>query len=468
VRELVDEVLAELNPDRPPREVWDGLPDEAARGVLHDCLVEASARLDAQRASERSEPDPEAQTLYEALTEGVPVVSYRWADQVKPERPVWMWRGWLVAGMLHLLVGRKGGGKTTFTAWLVAQLTKGTQLPGEDRPVDALRVGVLSLEEPADRVSARLDAAGADMSRVAILEEVIELTEAGQLLHRPWRLPKDVEALGRRIAELEVDVVVIDGVGYAIDGDSHNYAIVGTALTALGKMCERVGCAVVGIVHPPKGASDLDGPAIGSVAWTTVARVMWLLGADPNDPSGERRAVTVGPTNYRRPPSGFVFKIVEGEHEAPVVEGLTAADVSAGDLLARLPDDDDRSKREVARDWLDGRLGDGDWHRFTEILADAQVEQISERTLQRAATDLNVEKGRAGTGRDHHSRWRLLPTPENGLHGDPLGRSTDTRSDQGELALDGSELEDSRQGRSQAGVRSQTLPDAGTARGQDR
>jgi hypothetical protein len=359
-----------------------------------------------------------------------------------------------VAGMLHLLVGRKGGGKTTFTAWLVAQLTNGTQLPGDDGPMKPIRVGVLSLEEPADRVSARLAAASADTSRVAILEEVLERTEDGQLVHRPWRLPRDVEALGRRVAELGVIVVVIDGLGYAIDGDSHNYAVVGTALTALGKMCERVGCAVVGIVHPPKGAGDLDGPAIGSVAWTTVARVMWLLGADPNDPSGQRRAVTVGPSNYRSPSSGLAFKIVEGDHEAPVVDDLTEAEVSAGAILARLPDEDDRSKHQIAKDWLEGRLGGGAWHRFSEVLEDAEAERIAERTLRRAADDLKVEIDRCGSGRNHRSQWRLRPTPADGESDDSGGRSTDTPSDQGELSFGGSESENSGLGRSQAGVRS--------------
>jgi hypothetical protein len=64
VRELVEEVLAELDPDRPAREVWSGLPTDAATGILRDALREAAAR---NGAAFVSEGDPETNAAFEGV-----------------------------------------------------------------------------------------------------------------------------------------------------------------------------------------------------------------------------------------------------------------------------------------------------------------------------------------------------------------------------------------------------------------
>ena len=60
-------------------------------------------------------------------------LTHRPASAVEVTRPVWLWRYWLVAGAVQLLVGRQGSGKSTLAAWVVAQLSSGRPWPGEDR-----------------------------------------------------------------------------------------------------------------------------------------------------------------------------------------------------------------------------------------------------------------------------------------------------------------------------------------------
>ena len=83
------------------------------------------------------------------------------------------------AGNLHILVGRQGGGKSTFAAWLTAQVTTGRAYPDDPNVREQLNVATLSLEEADDRLVARLHAAGADVRRVQVLSDVLDTDDEG-------------------------------------------------------------------------------------------------------------------------------------------------------------------------------------------------------------------------------------------------------------------------------------------------
>lgn len=56
----------------------------------------------------------------------------------------------------------------------------------------------------------------------------------------------------RAIDDLDLGLVVVDGVGYWVTGGG--YTSVGAALTGLGSSAERTGCAILGLTHPPREA----------------------------------------------------------------------------------------------------------------------------------------------------------------------------------------------------------------------
>ena len=245
------------------------------------------------------------------------------ADTITPSKPEWLWDRWLATGALHLIVGRQGGGKSTLAAWLTAQVTMGRAYPDDPECRERCTVATLSLEEAPDRLVARLLAAGADVARVEVLSDVEDVDDEGRPFRRPWRLPKDCSVLETFIRDAGVRLLIVDGLGYSIVGDSHNYAVVGSALSALSGVAERTHCAIVGLTHPPKGASDPVTAAIGSTAWTAVARIVWVLGADPEDETEQRRVCRVSKTNYRPPDNGLGFTIGNDErYECGYVTGL--------------------------------------------------------------------------------------------------------------------------------------------------
>ena len=313
------------------------------------------------------------------------------ANTVTPSKPVWVIDRWVLRGALNLGVGRQGAGKTTFAAYIVACVTTPQTFPG-DEPREPMYAAVLSLEEPDDRVVARLKAGGADLDRVHLFGDVEDRDDDGRPYRRRWQLPKDIGVLGQAVKELGVDVVVVDGLGYSITGDSHNYSVVGSALAALAGEAERTDVAIIGLVHPPKGVSDPVTAAIGSTAWTAIPRVCFVLGIDPED---ETKVVArVSKTNYREPEHGVSFTIAgDDEFECGYVSNIKPSNITAEEITAAPTTTEERTERSDARDFLRNYLQDGPM--ASEDVAKAgEKAGVSRRTLFRARKDLGVISSR--------------------------------------------------------------------------
>lgn len=320
-----------------------------------------------------------------------PQLTYRSASEIEPSRPTWCWERWLCAGALHLLVGRQGQGKTTFAAWVIGQLTSSRAFPGDPANREPMTCALLSLEESADRLVARLRSAGADLERVLVLGDVEDVNDDGEPYRRPWRLPQDCSVLERFLADHGIALVVVDGLGYSVNGDTHNYGVIGSALSALASVAERTGSAVLGLTHPPKGGSDPVTAAIGSTAWTALARVVWLLGVDPDDDSKQRRVVQVAKSNYRYPDAGVAFVIGNDETlDVGYVTALGTSSVTAEALAAASVPAEERTEREEAREVVRSVLSDGPME-TADLLKLTRAAGVSDRTVERARRDLGVK-----------------------------------------------------------------------------
>ena len=368
-----------------------------------------------------------------------PRLVHQLASTVKVEKPVWLWPSWLVADAVQLLVGRQGSGKSTFAAWVVAQLTSGRPWPDGAEAHRPVRCGMLSLEEPAGRLAARLRAVGADLDAVEILGDVVDYDDEGRLCRRRWQLPRDCTVLADKIAELGLAVVTIDGLGYAVHGDSHNYAVVGSALSALAGVAERTGACILGLTHPPKGRSDAVTAAIGSTAWTAIARISWVMGFDPTDEDKARRVVRPAPgSNYRLPAHGLSFLVVNhDETEAGFVTALRSSDVSAEDITSPPEPEsaEELSKLGEARDFVRRTMADGPV-RAAQATAAASAGGIADRTLRRARLDEGVKALNRGTVGAPDWRWEQDVSPSGqasagGYFDDDLGQMGGTPFDQG-------------------------------------
>src|SRR5262249_2987163 len=97
---------------------------------------------------------------------------------VQPERVEWLWRDRIPLGKLTIIDGDPGLGKSVLTLDLAARVSVGKPMP-DNTPGRHGGVVLLSAEDGLqDTIRPRLDAAGADCSRVLALDSV--LAEGGK------------------------------------------------------------------------------------------------------------------------------------------------------------------------------------------------------------------------------------------------------------------------------------------------
>ena len=90
-------------------------------------------------------------------------------SDIQPEQVQWLWYPYIPLGKLTVIQGDPGEGKTTFVLAVIAALTKGEALP-EREPLDPVNILYQTAEDGlADTIRPRLDALGADGSRVLVI-----------------------------------------------------------------------------------------------------------------------------------------------------------------------------------------------------------------------------------------------------------------------------------------------------------
>ncbi len=277
------------------------------------------------------------------------------------------------------------------------------------------RVLLLSAEDGiADTIRPRLDAAGADVDSITVLDEVVE---GG--FGRPVELPLDLPHLERAIREHRIGLVVIDPLMAFLAGvDSHNDQSVRRALHPLSKLAEKTGSAVLVIRHLNKGSGKALYRGGGSIGIAGAARAVHLVAPDPEDDT--RRLLAPVKVNIAAKPAAVAYRLVpDDEHGCARVQWEGASRWAADDLV-NLEPADERADRVDAVQYLTGSLAAGP-RRTREVEEEAeQAHGISVRTLKRARKQLGVVAEQMPTGPAGRNEW-WLSLPQKG--GEAEGQS---------------------------------------------
>ena len=209
-------------------------------------------------------------------------------DAVKIEPTRWLWKNTLPQGMLTILAGAPGCGKTTIAISLGATITSGGNWPDKTACRFAGDVVVWSGEDTEGSLAARFKACGADMTRVHF---VGDLANGQKVSFDP---AKHMTLLETALAGLKAPRLLILGpVVSAIDGDSYKATEVRRGLQPVVDLASRVGCAVLGITHFSKGTAgrDVVERMNGSMAFGAVARVVLVAAKvqDSENPEESKR-----------------------------------------------------------------------------------------------------------------------------------------------------------------------------------
>jgi putative DNA primase/helicase len=340
-----------------------------------------------------------------ALTQAAPAVRLIRGDAVALEPVRWLWRGFLPAGMLTILGGAPGCGKTTIALSLAATVTRGATWPDGSRCTQAGDVLIWSGEDAPAVLAPRLLAAGADLRRVHFIDGVSD--RDGDAFD-PGR---DMELLEAEADKLQAPrLLILDPVVSAVAGDSHKGAEVRRALQPVVMLAQRLGCAVLGITHFSKGTNGRDPVerVTGSIAFAALARLVLVAAkvkAEPGDEGEGRRVLMRAKSNIGADDGGFAYAL-ERVEVAPEVEGQRvqwreALEGTARELLtdaeADPEGDEEASALDEAVQFLRSELRDGP-KAAKAIFKEARDAGHSERTIKRAKAELRAEsiKGKSG------------------------------------------------------------------------
>lgn len=93
-------------------------------------------------------------------------------SEVEAEEVSWLWYPFIPYGKLTIIQGDPGDGKTTLVLNLAARLSKGLALDEQENGTDPISVIYQTAEDGlADTVKLRLEEAGADCSRISVIDE---------------------------------------------------------------------------------------------------------------------------------------------------------------------------------------------------------------------------------------------------------------------------------------------------------
>jgi putative DNA primase/helicase len=335
--------------------------------------------------------------------DAMPSVRLVRGDAVTLEPVRWVWRWFLPAGMLTVLGGAPGCGKTTIGLGWAAILTRGGQWPDGSRCAQPGDVIVWSGEDPPAVTAARLTASGADMKRVHFVDGV---SDGGAF--DPSRDVPLLEAAAQKLAAPRL--LIIDPIVSAVAGDSHKSADVRRALQPVVDLAQRLGCAVLGITHFSKGTSGRDPVerVTGSIAFAALARLVLVAAkvkAEPGDEGEPRRVLLRAKSNIGPDDGGFAYSL-ERIEVAPEVEGqrvrwLEALEGTARELLADAEAEPDASEESSALDdaieFLKSELGEAP-KAAKAIFREARDAGHSERTIKRAKAVLQAESRKEKAG----------------------------------------------------------------------
>lgn len=330
-------------------------------------------------------------------------LTVRCLADVVPRELEWLWPGMLPLGKLSLFCGDPGLGKSFVTCDLAARVSNGAAWPDSDEPQHAGSVLILACEDDAeDTIRPRLDAAGADVTRIHIIDSVgVRNKERG------FALDADIPLLKREIAKhADVRLLIIDPISaYCGKVDTHRNSEVRTMLTPLIALAAELRFAVLGINHMSKGSGKSVYRGMGSIAFNAAARAALNFYKDPDDE--DRRLILATKMNLIEESIGVAYRIEDGV----VVWDDDPVDLTADEIEALGVSSDgnakgaarERAKEFVAATLLSGRMAS------TQLFQSAKHIGIKEKTLRRAMKDMGCVKSKDGM--DGGFSWALPDQP---------------------------------------------------------
>lgn len=346
-------------------------------------------------------------------------------SDVQARKVSWLWQNRIALGRLTVLAGMQGQGKSFVTCDLASRVSRGKQFP-DGSPCERGDVLFIACEDdPEDTIKPRLDAHQADHEKVFLLE-AIELKSEEKTRELFFTL-NDVEELEGTLEALpELRLVIIDPIGSYIGSSANSYSDneVRAVLAPIAELAKKHDVAVVLVAHTRKSpAKHADDMVMGSRAFTAIARSVWHLMPDSEDP--DKRLLLAGKNNLAASSDGLSFRI--NGHPAAIDWSKEPETRTANEVLEAMFEGNKRSSaKDLAGKWLKEFLGERQVVK-DEVLDAGREQGHSEKSINAASIDLGVVKKPIEYGGKYF--WWIPLKPESS-QSDPVSKN---RGDSGAI-----------------------------------
>ena len=307
---------------------------------------------------------------------------------VQPREAEYLAEPYLPRGMITILAGHAGQGKTTLALWLASHVSNGDLMPG-GKPGNVYYFTTENDESIVLRP--RLEAMDARLDRVMVMR-----SDARQLTLTDPRLFEM-----HKIFDGKPDLIVFDPVQSYVGKklDMNRTDDVRFMMDNLNKLLHATNAAVVLICHTKKAPMGFNGRPCelinGSSDFVNAARSVCFLGRDPARP--DVCVVAQEKNSLGLPGASLAFTIGE---DGAVHWSDEECELTAAQILTY----SDEKRRHAARPSeraqaaLRDLLAKNEKMRSTDILEACAKQGISRSAVYRARDELPIQKQRTGMG----------------------------------------------------------------------
>lgn len=321
-------------------------------------------------------------------------------ELVKVEQIEWLLYPFIPFGKVTIIQGDPGEGKTTMVLQIIAKLTRGepillnkkSQKEAQQDSEENLKQKVLSQDNPiqpvnviyqtaedglGDTIKPRLLAAGADCSRVLVIDD------------REQPLTMLDVRLEEAIMQTKARMVVLDPIqGFlGTDVDMHRANEIRPLMKRMAVLAEKYHCAIILIGHMNKnsnGKSSYRG--LGSIDFQAAARSVLIVGRLKDEP--ETRVMCHVKSSLAPEGKSVAFRL----DKETGFQWIGEYDISADDLLSG---DARGQKSRIAKEFLLDILADGGMAQ-KKIEEEASKQGIKKKTLRNAKQELEIDSVKRG------------------------------------------------------------------------
>jgi hypothetical protein len=274
---------------------------------------------------------------------------------------------------------------------IACRLSTGADFPDGSPGVVGQTLMLNSEDDASDTIRPRVDVAGGDANMIHIVDGVGEPGDEEFV-----DLTKHLDAFERELSRNpDIRLITVDPILAHVGlGDSHKDAEMRRALNPLAAMAARHRVCVLCVTHTSKtnGPNALN-RVMGSRAFGGVARAVWHVRRDPDDPT--RNMMLAAKSNLGPIDSGLAFRIELAEDVARVAWESEAVDMTADDAIAKelRTGGGGAPVQSEAEVFLEDLLSDGAVP-AKQVRQEARDAEVAWRTVERAKRDIGARSFR--------------------------------------------------------------------------